>query len=521
MKVSSESSPDVVPAADVRDEIHVITHSRAFAQSRRHAKLLEYLCNKVLLGRQDEIKESTIALEVFDRTTQFDDKKDAIVRVAAHRLRERLAKYYSTEGAADRVVIEIAPGGYAPTFSLREGEMSAAPATPLSPSIEPSPAPSLRAPRQRLIRMLSWVFASLLLVGTGVVVTRATSLWHKIGARPLAPASRISPAPSAAGEEVRILAGSEKSYIDRAGHHWAPDEYYNGGAAQPGPAEFFGKPPEPSLFRSMRYGDCRYDIPLSPGSYELRLFFAEPTYRTGNDVGSEGGENQRHFRVLLNGAALLPDFDVVSDSGISPVDVRAFRDVEPGKDGYVHLMFQGISGAPFVNAVELRRGSRGRTLPIRIRAHEYSFADHAGSLWSPDDYYVGGRLATHRGDVTGTADPDLYASERYGNFSYAIPVPPGNYQVALYFAETYWDTRPDSSQKGGVGSRVFNILCNGLALLNNFDMLREAAPFQAIVRRFHNLRPNSQGKLILSFSPVTNYASVKAIQVAQEDGSVY
>jgi hypothetical protein len=39
---------------------------------------------------------------------------------------------------------------------------------------------------------------------------------------------------------------------------------------------------------------------------------------------------------------------------------------------------------------------------------------------------------------------------------------------------------------------------------------------QAISHTFHNIRPNGQGKLLLSFSPVVNYASVKAIEVKDE-----
>src|SRR5271169_405536 len=94
-----EGSVHSASVNEVRDEIQAISHSRLFAQSRRRIELLEYLCNMVLLGRQDEIKESTIALELFDRTSEFDDKKDAIVRVEAHRLRQRLTKYYATEGS--------------------------------------------------------------------------------------------------------------------------------------------------------------------------------------------------------------------------------------------------------------------------------------------------------------------------------------------------------------------------------------------------------------------------------------
>src|SRR5260370_32346360 len=99
-------APMPVSISEVQAEVRAIRSSHAFAQSRRHAKLLEYLCNKVLLGQQDEIKESTIALEIFGRTWEFDEKKDAIVRVEAHRLRKRLAKYYETEGLRDRVVVE-------------------------------------------------------------------------------------------------------------------------------------------------------------------------------------------------------------------------------------------------------------------------------------------------------------------------------------------------------------------------------------------------------------------------------
>jgi hypothetical protein len=73
-------SQDGASVSEVREEIQTISQSRLFAQSRRRIKLLEYLCDMVLLGRQDEIKETTIALEVFERTTEFDDKKDAIVR---------------------------------------------------------------------------------------------------------------------------------------------------------------------------------------------------------------------------------------------------------------------------------------------------------------------------------------------------------------------------------------------------------------------------------------------------------
>lgn len=513
-------SKDAFPAPpdEIQEAIRAVIHSGVFAQSPRNAGLLEYLCNKVLLGRQDEIKESMIALEVFDRRSNFDDKKDSIVRVEAHRLRQRLAKYYASEGSQDRVGIELAPGGYIPKFVIRTPDVAQ---TPDQVAL-PLPAAAVNQPLEQPFRLTARlgmviVVMSAVVVGGPVLLARWNTFSHKTMSRPAEPVSSpavVAPLTPDAG--IRILAGSQRPYIDRAGHHWRADEFFHGGTAQPGPSDFPGRPPDPSVYRSMRYGDFTYDIPAPPGSYELRLYFAEPTFRSGMELGNEGGENERHFTVTVNNRVLLSDFDVVTDSGRFPVDARAFRDITPAADGLIHLRFEAVAGPPFVNAIELIPGIAGHVLPIRIRAGDSSFTDHAGNVWNPDDYYVGGRLSTHKGNVAGTPDPDLYATERYGNFNYSIPVPPGRYAITLFFAETFWDPQADSSNKGGAGSRVFDVWCNGVALLKDFDMLAKAKTFQAIVRTFHNLRPDGQGKLLVTFSPVNNYASVKAIEVTEE-----
>jgi hypothetical protein len=75
------------------------------------------------------------------------------------------------------------------------------------------------------------------------------------------------------------------------------------------------------------------------------------------------------------------------------------------------------------------------------------FTDKAGNLWMPDTYFSTGRRAENKVVVSRTMEPGLFAGERYGNFTYAIPAPDGSYKLTLYFSETYWEI----SAKGGAG----------------------------------------------------------------------
>jgi len=327
-------------------------------------------------------------------------------------------------------------------------------------------------------------------------------------------------------DSVRILCGyPQDKYIDRAGNVWLGDRYYSGGQTSVQPLQFPARAPDVALYQSFRFGDFSYDIPLRPGNYELHLYFLETHYGPGSLSG--GGETSRMFNVLLNGQPLLKLFDIIKDAGGNNIgDERVFKDVTPAADGHLHLNFRGLLDSPLLNALAILPAPPGKINPIRILAQNNSYTDRAGNIWSPDRYYRGGQLALHltRTPISGTRDPGLYSSERFGNFSYTIPVPPGKYKVNLRFAETYWGIQnapnlPDQndSQVGGGGSRVFDVYCNGIALLRNFDIFKEAGG--ALVARdktFHNLEPDAQGKLNLSFVPVRDYACVNAIEVEDD-----
>ncbi len=111
------------PVPSVESELHAarrqlerILASRGFARNERLTRFLRFVVEQHLEGRDGEIKESVIAIEVFGRGPNHDPKQDSIVRTEAARLRARLSEYYVAEGKNDPMVIELPKGGYAPVF---------------------------------------------------------------------------------------------------------------------------------------------------------------------------------------------------------------------------------------------------------------------------------------------------------------------------------------------------------------------------------------------------------------------
>ena len=155
----------------------------------------------------------------------------------------------------------------------------------------------------------------------------------------------------------------------------------------------------------MRTGEFPYKIPLAPGSYELRLYFADPSYIPGSSM--EGGEGTRVFSVALNGSWVLRDFDIIADAGPSTADVRVYKDVKPADDGYLHLDFRKTIGAPLFNAIEITPGIPHHLLPIRLVTQDRPYTDETGAVWQPDDYFLAGRVISRSGKVIGAADPNI------------------------------------------------------------------------------------------------------------------
>jgi adenylate cyclase len=80
---------------------------------------LKFVVNQTLAGNALEIKDDTVAAEVFGRGPDFDHRIDPVVSIQADILRRALARYYETAGKHDPLRIDIPPGTYVPVFEKR------------------------------------------------------------------------------------------------------------------------------------------------------------------------------------------------------------------------------------------------------------------------------------------------------------------------------------------------------------------------------------------------------------------
>jgi hypothetical protein len=170
---TGEATP-LFDAPRVREQLERLLAHPLFSNSKRYPALLAYTVEQSLLGNAGELKERSIAVEVFGRAPSYDANADPVVRITAGEVRKRLTQYYYDVSHRGELVIELPIGSYVPVFRGPErpavepepaGETSEAPAGTLIPAFPPAPAP--RGPWRW------WIFAAMVIF----VAAAATAGW--------------------------------------------------------------------------------------------------------------------------------------------------------------------------------------------------------------------------------------------------------------------------------------------------------------------------------------------------------
>ena len=174
---STTAELGTVEAERQRAELHAVLQSDLFVRSPTLANLLSYLCEKMLTGEGDQIKEYSLAVDVFRRPETFDQDADSIVRVQVNRLRKRLAEFYSGEGSGHRLHISIPVGHYVPVFQEATEDTAPANAAQGATEAEPSSLPPLPLARKMWL-LLGPIGLLLLLLGVAFLARLLATPWR-------------------------------------------------------------------------------------------------------------------------------------------------------------------------------------------------------------------------------------------------------------------------------------------------------------------------------------------------------
>ena len=109
----------------------------------------------------------------------------------------------------------------------------------------------------------------------------------------------------------------------------------------------------------------------------------------------------------------------------------------------------------------------------------------------------------------------VFQTERFdkpfgGEMEYQFPVAPGDYEVRLYFAETWSGAAP--------GIRIFDVAIEGVTRLDDYDVFADVGGYAGVVKSFSIA---SDDVLDIKFLHVTQNPAVKGIEIVRNSSSEF
>ena len=421
-------------------------------------------------------------------------------------------------------------------------------------------------------------------------------------------------AASLAASTVRINSGGG-AYTTGDGRAFSADVDFTGGSTFTTAAAISGTS-DPTLYQNERWGSFSYAIPVTNGTYDVKLHFVELYYTAGSCIGKRvfsidvadtpanpdianldicaaaGGADTALVRTVSNvtvsdgvlniqsvygsaddpevaaievvpaGAPTAPTVTATSpaggatgvSTGIAPtatfstamdpatITSSSFTLTPSGGSpvaatvsygsasqtatlspsaplasatGYTPKLdttVKASDGTPLASAYNwsFTTAAAGGTLStVRINSGGGAYTTGDGRAFSADKYFTGGNTHTSSSVIGGTADPVLYQDERWGQFSYSIPVTNGTYDVKLHFVELYYAAPC-------IGKRVFSIdILDTPALpdISNLDICKEVGPNAADVKTIQGVQVTDGALDIKSIYGAADDPEIAAIEV--------
>jgi hypothetical protein len=290
---------------------------------------------------------------------------------------------------------------------------------------------------------------------------------------------------------VRIACGNSSNYTDTLGNLWAADNSYTGGTAHY-EADPIANTVDDLLFQNERWGAFSYSISIPNGDYVLNLGFAETV------LPSAG---QRVFNVTAQGNSILTSYDILTQTPTNTALIKSFLITVSA--GTVNLVFTNVVENPKINNIEIIPLA---STDIRIICGATTnYTDALSRVWVADNSFTTGGTAhieVNPAPVANTTEDTLFQYERYGTFSYSIPVANGNYKLNLGFSENVWIT---------TGQRIFSVSAEGNSILSSFDILSEVAIKTALIKTFSITVTDNVINLV--FTTIVDNAKINNIEI--------
>jgi|EP00544_Gedaniella_sp_CCMP2646_P013774 hypothetical protein len=200
----------------------------------------------------------------------------------------------------------------------------------------------------------------------------------------------------------RINCGGQ-AYRDSEGNNWMPDLYYQGGTTYENTDEGISGSVDDILYQTERYApadgpNLRYDVPVTPGVYQVRLGFSE-------NYGKSQKQNARVFHVIIEDILAFKSLDIYSEAGNLGNRKAEMSFEVHAVGGNIGIEFVPEKGNPKVNTIEILPVSAKQaphpdiTAVLDVRGEPRPL----GRPWA-DSYSVGDKcycLTTYDHDIEG------------------------------------------------------------------------------------------------------------------------
>ncbi len=211
-----------------------------------------------------------------------------------------------------------------------------------------------------------------------------------------------------------------------------------------------------------KLGSFGYAIPVTNGSYTVKLHFAEIYW--GATGGGAGGPGKRVFDVDIEGETLLADFDINQEVGTMTATVKTF--IVNVEDQELNLNLTASVNQPKLSALEIFGQGTITTQPVQDSCAWNSLASSSLSKVEAQSAKVNGKLYVLAGFLSGlkiTGTTEIYDPVA-NSWSAGAPMPtPVTHMGAAVIGQEIWIVAGFAGNHPGIATakvQVYNTVTN-------------------------------------------------------------